>query len=109
MNHHTGSCGIVDIFAECERREFRSLRNEAWVGVVKAVSRCKAIIKRRREGGRPHWGAQGAARRPLFVFAFGRWRRGLRLPGDGRSHMTSNTARAGWEAQNVGQIKTVNY
>ena len=66
MNHHTGSCGIVDIFAECERREFRSLRNEAWVGVVKAVSRCKAIIKRRREGGRPHSGAQGESGAPFL-------------------------------------------
>ena len=63
------------------------------MGVVKAVTAVgKAIIKQRREGGRPHSGAQGAARRPFLcsplvagvaVYAFL----------DGRSHMTSNTGR----------------
>ena len=30
-------------------------------------------------------GRAGRERRPLFVFAFGRWRRGLRLPGGART------------------------
>ena len=101
MNHQTGSTGIVDIFAECERRrEFRSPGNEAWVGVVKAVGRQgKAIIKRRQT-------AFGRARRPFLcsplvagvaVYAF-----------LGGVH-TRRLTRGGGEPQNACQTNAAHY